>query len=83
MPNSFFGDFFGSNDNRPRDTPRGANVVVPIYVTLEELYNGDFVEILRKRPIYKPAPGTRKCNCRSEMVTRSLGKLCGVFTGEH
>lgn len=95
---SFFGDFFGTNDNRPRDTPRGANVVVPLYVTLEELYNGDFVEILRKRPIYKPAPGklncdfqikslillslilfvllgTRKCNCRNEMVTRSLGEL--------
>lgn len=48
-------------------------MVIPLHVTLEELYNGDFIEILRKRPYYKPAPGTRKCNCRNEMVTRSLG----------
>uniref|UniRef100_A0A1B0EWR5 J domain-containing protein n=1 Tax=Lutzomyia longipalpis TaxID=7200 RepID=A0A1B0EWR5_LUTLO len=73
---SFFGDFgfhFGGNEGGHQDMPRGANVVMDLYVTLEELYSGNFVEITRFKPVLKPASGTRKCNCRQEMVTRSLG----------
>lgn len=74
---SFFGDFgfhFGNGgDSHQRDTPKGANIVMNLYVTLEELYSGNFVEIVRNKPILKPAAGTRKCNCRQEMVTRNLG----------
>jgi DnaJ homolog subfamily B member 11 len=44
-----------------------------LYVTLEELYSGNFIEITRNKPVMKPATGTRKCNCRQEMVTRNLG----------
>lgn len=43
------------------------------YVTLEELYSGNFVEVVRYKPVAKPAKGTRKCNCRTEMVTQQLG----------
>uniref|UniRef100_A0A1B0EXQ1 Putative molecular chaperone dnaj superfamily protein n=1 Tax=Lutzomyia longipalpis TaxID=7200 RepID=A0A1B0EXQ1_LUTLO len=68
---SFFGDF--GNEGGHQDMPRGANVVMDLYVTLEELYSGNFVEITRFKPVLKPASGTRKCNCRQEMVTRSLG----------
>ncbi|GAB0098545.1 dnaJ homolog subfamily B member 11 [Sergentomyia squamirostris] len=74
---SFFGDFgfhFGNEGGGGHhDVPRGANIVVDLYVTLEELYTGNFVEITRNKPVLKPASGTRKCNCRQEMVTRSLG----------
>lgn len=73
---SFFGDFgfhFGNGDSAQHDTPRGANIVMEMQVTLEELYSGNFVEIIRNKPVLKPAPGTRKCNCRQEMVTRNLG----------
>ncbi|CAD7085823.1 unnamed protein product [Hermetia illucens] len=73
---SFFGDFgfhFGGNDGGHHDTPRGGNIVMNLHVTLEELYTGNFVEITRNKPVLKPAPGTRKCNCRQEMVTRNLG----------
>lgn len=74
---SFFGDFgfhFGGGDQHGQhDTPRGANIVMNMYVTLEELYSGNFVEIVRNKPVLKPASGTRKCNCRQEMVTRNLG----------
>lgn len=73
---SFFGDFgfpFGNEGGRNHDTPRGANIVMDLYVTLEELYSGNFVEITRNKPVMKPASGTRKCNCRQEMVTRNLG----------
>lgn len=44
-----------------------------LWVTLEELYSGNFVEVVRNKAIYKPSRGTRKCNCRQEMVTRQLG----------
>lgn len=30
-------------------------------------------QITRNKPVIKPASGTRKCNCRQEMVTRNLG----------
>lgn len=45
---SFFGDFgfhFGSDNSHSHDTPRGANIVIDLYVTLEELYSGNFVEV--------------------------------------
>jgi len=44
-----------------------------LMVTLEELYAGNFVEVVRNKAVYKTSHGTRKCNCRQEMVTRQLG----------
>jgi len=76
---SFFGDFgfdfFGGGQQRggEREIPKGANIVMDLRVTLEELYVGNFVELTHNKPVMKPAKGTRKCNCRQEMVTRSLG----------
>ncbi|KAG9510537.1 Exportin-2, partial [Fragariocoptes setiger] len=71
---SFFGDFFGfSNHPEDKETPRGADVIVDLWVTYEELYVGQFVELKRIKPVYRPAKGTRKCNCRQEMTTRQLG----------
>ncbi|KAG8230815.1 hypothetical protein J437_LFUL010595 [Ladona fulva] len=69
---SFFGDFgfpFGIGGGGG-ETPRGANVVTDLYVTMEELYAGNFVEITRNKPVVRPGKGTRKCNCRQEMETR-------------
>ncbi len=80
FPLSFFGDFgfnfFGGDGHGghgERETPRGADVVMDLWVSLEELYSGNFVELTRNKPVMKPAKGTRKCNCRQEMVTRQLG----------
>lgn len=73
---SFFGDFgfgFGGHGEQHQETLKGANIVMSLYVTLEELYSGNFIEITRNKPVMKPAAGTRKCNCRQEMVTRNLG----------
>lgn len=72
---SFFGDFgfpFGNGGGGNQETPRGANVVMDVIVTLEDLYTGTFVEITRNKPVMKAAHGTRKCNCRQEMITRNL-----------
>ncbi|CRK99785.1 CLUMA_CG013093, isoform A [Clunio marinus] len=72
---SFFGDFgfnFGGQEQR-NEAHKGANIVMDLYATLEEMYTGNFVEITRNKPVLKPASGTRQCNCRQEMVTRNLG----------
>lgn len=70
---SFFGDFFGNGDsNRDVETPTGAEVNIDLFVSLEEIYSGIFVEITRKKSIYKQISGTRKCNCRHEMRTTQL-----------
>ncbi|CAL4059590.1 unnamed protein product, partial [Meganyctiphanes norvegica] len=74
---SFFGDFGfgfgGGGGNRDQETPKGGDIVMDISVTLEELYVGNFVEMVRNKPVARAASGTRKCNCRQEMVTRQLG----------
>lgn len=56
---SFFGDFgfhFGGGEQQ-RDTPKGADIVMDVYVTLEDLYSGTFVEITRNKPVMKAAKG--------------------------
>merc|ERR1712045_978133 len=70
-----FGDFFGGGHQQhgEREIPRGADIVMDLRVSLEELYLGNFVELTHNKPVAKPAKGTRRCNCRQEMVTRSLG----------
>ncbi|KAJ8019764.1 DnaJ-like subfamily B member 11 [Holothuria leucospilota] len=73
---SFFGDFsfaFGGGHQRDPEIPRGDSIVMDLEVTLEELYSGDFVEVVRYRPVAKQARGTRRCNCRQEMKTIQLG----------
>jgi len=46
---SFFGDFFpfggGSRDDGHNHVPRGGDLVMDLYVTLEEVYNGNFIEV--------------------------------------
>ncbi len=46
---SFFGGFnfhFGGSDHsHRRDTPKGADIVMDLDVTLEELYSGEFIEV--------------------------------------
>jgi len=45
---SFFGDInfhFGGESSQQHQTPRGSNVVMDLYVTLEELYSGNFIEV--------------------------------------
>ncbi|EDO44765.1 predicted protein [Nematostella vectensis] len=75
---SFFGGFGfhfdGHNGHsHSQQVPRGSDLTVDLEVTLEELYNGNFIEVMRLKPETKTIPGTRKCNCRQEMRTVQLG----------
>lgn len=59
---SFFGDFgfnFGGQDQR-HEVHRGANIEMEVYATLEEMYNGNFVEV--SWPMRKVAKISRKFN---------------------
>lgn len=47
---SFFGDFgfmFGGNrQQQDRNIPRGNDIILDLEVTLEEVYSGNFVEVI-------------------------------------
>lgn len=46
---SFFGDFgfnFGEQGGR-NEAHKGANVVIDLYASLEEMYAGNFVEVIK------------------------------------
>ena len=46
---SFFGDFGfgfgGGNERGEREIPRGGDLRMDLYVTLEEMYSGNFIEV--------------------------------------
>lgn len=44
---SFFGDinFHFGGESQQQQTPKGSNIVMDLYVTLEELYSGNFIEV--------------------------------------
>uniref|UniRef100_A0A8C5VRD6 DnaJ homolog subfamily B member 11 n=1 Tax=Microcebus murinus TaxID=30608 RepID=A0A8C5VRD6_MICMU len=73
----FFGDFGymfrGTPCQQDRNILRGSDIIVDLEVTLEEVYAGNFVEVVRNKPVARQAPGKRKCNCRQEMQTTQLG----------
>ncbi|OON15907.1 DnaJ domain protein, partial [Opisthorchis viverrini] len=68
-----FGFDFGGGRGGSEEVARGDDLVVDLWVTLEELYVGDFVEISRVKLDKKNTKGTRKCRCRREMRTTMLG----------
>lgn len=74
---SFFGGFGfhfeGAQHSHQREVPRGSDINMDLEVTLEELYNGNFIEVSRFKPVKETISGTRKCNCRQEMRTTQLG----------
>lgn len=74
---SFFGDFFGGfggqQGHGQQETPKGDSVTMPLEVTLEDIYSGNFIEITRNKPVAKQTSGTRECNCRNEMRTTQIG----------
>eukprot|EP00039_Didymoeca_costata_P000439 m.45546 g.45546 ORF g.45546 m.45546 type:complete len:356 (+) comp10261_c0_seq2:116-1183(+) len=72
---SMFGGMFRfqrGGDQRD-DVPKGDDVKIPLIVTLEQLYDGDVVEVVRVKPVPKEGEGTRECKCRKEMKTMQLG----------
>lgn len=67
------GPFGGMGGEEEEQTPKGDNVVVDLFVTLEDLYNGKEISATRDKAIFVPAPGKRRCKCRQKLMTRQLG----------
>jgi len=83
--NTFFGggggfgfNFGGEQQDGEPETPKGADLVIPLECTLEDLYIGRKVNIQRTKTITQKAPGKRRCNCRQVMKTQQLAP--GMFT---
>ncbi|VDN99046.1 unnamed protein product, partial [Rodentolepis nana] len=68
-----FNMFGGGNMHKHETVNRGHDISIEFFVSLEEVYNGAFVETVRSKSIKKSKPGTRECNCRMEMKTHHLG----------
>ena len=72
--NPFGGGFpfpggFPFGQQQQQEAPRGDDIVVPLLVTLEELFLGTKVTLIQTEKSVRDAPGTRDCNCRIEMKT--------------
>ncbi|KAM3188083.1 hypothetical protein ACTXT7_001036 [Hymenolepis weldensis] len=68
-----FNMFGGGSMNKREAVNRGDDIFIEFFASLEEMYNGAFVETIRSRSVKKSKPGTRDCNCRMEMKTQHLG----------
>eukprot|EP00897_Mesotaenium_endlicherianum_P006208 jgi/Mesen1/5615/ME000282S04760 len=64
---------FGFDQEEEDKTPKGDEVVVELEASLEDLYMGATINIVRDKNVVKPAPGKRKCNCKNKMVTKQIG----------
>ena len=72
--NGFRGPFGGrQGQQRERPKPKGHTIKMPLDITLEEAYNGETIQFTRYKKSPKTIPGTRKCNCRQETETISMG----------
>eukprot|EP00246_Nothoceros_aenigmaticus_P008353 TRINITY_DN22978_c0_g1_i1.p1 TRINITY_DN22978_c0_g1~~TRINITY_DN22978_c0_g1_i1.p1 ORF type:complete len:354 (-),score=79.88 TRINITY_DN22978_c0_g1_i1:265-1326(-) len=68
---------FGNEEEEEEGTPRGNDVVVELYATLEDLYIGSTHRVWREKNVVKPAPGKRQCNCKNQVFHRQIGP--GMF----
>eukprot|EP00250_Pteridium_aquilinum_P009140 c18467_g1_i1 orf=397-1437(-) len=72
----FFGGGMGGDEEEDK-TPKGDDVVVEIFASLEDLYSGNTMKIWREKNVLKPAPGKRDCNCKNEVFHKQIGP--GMF----
>eukprot|EP01024_Parvocaulis_polyphysoides_P060021 TRINITY_DN6512_c0_g1_i8.p1 TRINITY_DN6512_c0_g1~~TRINITY_DN6512_c0_g1_i8.p1 ORF type:complete len:435 (-),score=37.50 TRINITY_DN6512_c0_g1_i8:233-1537(-) len=77
MFGGFFGGGFGFGDDYEEQVPKGDDVIVDLFVTLEDLYKGRELKVMRTKSVLVPTSGTRKCNCKNKVVTKQLGP--GMF----
>ncbi|KAH7365566.1 hypothetical protein KP509_18G035300 [Ceratopteris richardii] len=73
----FFGGGMGFEEEEESRTPRGDDVSVEIFASLEDVYSGSTMKIWREKNVLKPAPGKRDCNCKNEVFHKQIGP--GMF----
>ena len=60
---------FNPFGQQEQEEVRGDDIVVPLLVTLEELFSGTTITLNTVEKSARDAPGERDCNCRMEMRT--------------
>lgn len=74
-------DFFFGGQGHPgqeeEEERKGHDVYIELPATLKDLYMGRELRVTRDKSVIRPAPGTRKCNCKQKLVTRQVGP--GMF----
>ena len=75
-----FGGGFGFDQGEP-PTPRGADVRVPLAVSLADVYTGATFSVARDKLVPRPAPCKRQCNCKAHVRTRQIGP--GMYQQYH
>lgn len=45
---------------------RGSDIIVDLEVPLDEVYAGNFVEVVRNKPVARQFPGKQKSNCQQK-----------------
>lgn len=71
---------FGFNDDEQNEEdaiPKGHDVSVDLFVTLEDLYMGTSIRVWREKNVLKPAPGKRQCKCKNKLAHKQIGP--GMF----
>ncbi|CAM6084013.1 unnamed protein product [Calypogeia fissa] len=80
---SFFGGSgfrFGFNDDENNDEdaiPKGHDISVDLFVSLEDLYMGSTLSAWREKNVLKPAAGKRQCRCKNRVAHKQIGP--GMF----
>jgi DnaJ family protein B protein 11 len=70
-PTGMFGQQQGGGE---QEIPKGGDIMMDLDVTLEQLFIGDVIELMRAKSVPKQTSGTRECNCRNEMKTVQVGQ---------
>ncbi|GFR47089.1 hypothetical protein Agub_g8659, partial [Astrephomene gubernaculifera] len=73
----FFGGGFGHGHHQEEETRKGHTIYVDLPVSLRDLYVGKELQVVRDKSVLKTTSGTRKCNCKTKIMTRQLGP--GMF----
>jgi len=66
---NFGGDMFGNQQEQEEDF-KGEDIVIPISVTLEDLYNGKRIPFRRVRTAHEDGAEPRECKCRQGNTIR-------------
>lgn len=64
----FGGDMFGGQAENQEDDFKGEDLVIPLRVSLEELYTGKTIQYKRVRSAHKDGATPRQCECRNKVV---------------
>ncbi|GIL44654.1 hypothetical protein Vafri_2171 [Volvox africanus] len=67
---------FGGREEE-EETRKGHTIYVDLHATLRDLYVGRELQVVRDKAVLRTTSGTRKCNCKTKIMTRQLGP--GMF----